>query len=119
MHGMGRWHICNGPVEIQSTSPTQLHGVLVHTLLDLCALPLADAGSTGIGQHSAAHLLKEVQEAITLNGGPTQQSGQDWQIGRDQLTSQGGLVSLWLECCAGACAANVCMHEYVKAGHQA
>ena len=40
-----------------------------HTLLDLSALPLANAGAAGICQHSAANLLENVQEAVTRNGG--------------------------------------------------
>ncbi len=40
-----------------------------HTLLDLCALPLADAGAAGVGQHGAADLVEDVDEAVALNGG--------------------------------------------------
>lgn len=39
------------------------------TFLDLSPLPLANAGATGIGQDSAAHLCEGVQEAVTFNGG--------------------------------------------------
>lgn len=41
----------------------------MHTLLNLCALPLADAGAAGVGKHSAANLGEDLQEAIPLNGG--------------------------------------------------
>ena len=44
-------------------------GVGLLTLLDLSALPLADAGAAGICQHSAADLGEDIDEAITLNGG--------------------------------------------------
>ena len=39
------------------------------TLLDLSALPLADAGAAGVGQHGAADLGEDFQEAIALDGG--------------------------------------------------
>ena len=39
------------------------------TLLDLGTLPLADAGSAGVGQHCASHLVEDVNEAVALDGG--------------------------------------------------
>ena len=41
----------------------------MRTLLDLCALPLADAGAAGVGEHGAADLGEDLQEAIPLDGG--------------------------------------------------
>ena len=38
------------------------------TLLDLCALPLADAGPARVGEHGAADLVEDVDEAVALDG---------------------------------------------------
>ena len=53
-----------------SRTPPLKNSIACHTFLDLCAPPLPDAGPAGIGQHSAAHLLKDVQQAVTSDGGP-------------------------------------------------
>lgn len=45
-------------------------GVLRLTLLDLCALPLANAGAASIGEHGAANLAEHLDQAVALNGGP-------------------------------------------------
>lgn len=39
------------------------------TLLDVLAVPLANAGATGVGKNHAAELLKSGKLSITLNGG--------------------------------------------------
>lgn len=56
-----------------------------HTLLDLRTLPLANARATGICEHCSANLLKDLNQAITLDGSP------------DLLTSGGdGEGHLWI-----------------------
>ncbi len=38
------------------------------TLLDLRALPLADAGAARVGEHGAADLVEDLDQAVALDG---------------------------------------------------
>ena len=44
------------------------NGVLL-ALLDILPVPLADAGTAGVGQHNAAKLAHRVRQPVALNGG--------------------------------------------------
>lgn len=40
------------------------------TFLDLCALPLPNAGAASVGQDSAANLLEHLEQSVASNGSP-------------------------------------------------
>ena len=62
-----RFHRPQGATPFQTLEGREQRAM--HTLLDLCALPLADAGAAGISKDCAANLGEDLQQAIPLNGG--------------------------------------------------
>ena len=70
------------------------------TLLDLSALPLADAGPAGIGQHGAANLLENVQQAIALDSGTNLLA--TWRDGKGHLHTSAVTYSSRLSCSKNA-----------------
>lgn len=55
--------------------------------LDILPVPLSDAGSTGIGEHETAHILKGTNLTIALNGSTDLlRSGGDGELALDIKT---------------------------------